>query len=508
MKSTDINITTLSEDIRQIANPSGGEKLDMLRFCKDHPSPILFRDKKPILDISQDEFVGIFDLKSNHYFLSPGQVYRMGTYRKLSLPAIIALMLKAAWEIYMAELSGTSDDSGLDLGSRLKDSLSVEKHIMDFKPNRDKFYALLKDHAEGAESHTAYSKCDFYIRDLLEENTFLIENEKIGQLYPEEVITEKILLNRIPESQQAAYFRQKERWKLKSTELDDMLLHLERRKRMNQNLEDRYFRTFAKSELEKSKLQYRVERFRIIMMLIPLQPDLSYRDLVRLASDRMLKADKEKNELKKKISRSFNYIGEPGSDSSTDNVSADFRKGYMDACKKLLKKLFFLLHSDTCPNYNQLSQQKQGKINELWLQLLKGSREESYSLSQSMMLYSLPDLEKLESIYRRACEILDINPGNFEIGNRLEFMISIGTPVDELLEFLTNETESLELHLAHLDLIQTEYTNEDKTHSYREALNDVSVHTEKLRRDIADLKEQVNNLKQKISNGLSKMAKS
>ena len=59
MKSTDINITTLSEDIRQIANPSGGEKLDMLRFCKDHPSPILFRDKKPILDISQDEFVGI-----------------------------------------------------------------------------------------------------------------------------------------------------------------------------------------------------------------------------------------------------------------------------------------------------------------------------------------------------------------------------------------------------------------------------------------------------------------
>ena len=180
----------------------------------------------------------------------------------------------------------------------------------------------------------------------------------------------------------------------------------------------------------------------------------------------------------------------------------------MDACKKLLKKLFFLLHSDTCPNYNKLSKQKQGKINELWLQLLKGSREESYSLSQSMMLYSLPDLEKLESIYRRACEILDINPGNFEIGNRLEFMISIGTPVNELLEFLTSETESLELHLAHLDLIQTEYTNEDKTHSYREALNDVSVHTEKLRSDIADLKEQVKNLKQKISNGLSKMAKS
>lgn len=508
MKSTDIKITTLSEDIRQIANRSGGEKLDMLRFCKDHPHPLLLGDKKPILDISQDEFVGIFDLKSNHYFLSPGQVYRLGTYGKLFLPATIALMLKAAWEVNMAELSGSSKDHGPDLGSRLKDPLLVGKHITDFNPNRDRFYTLLKNYAKGDESIITYSKCDFYIRDLLEGNTFLIENDRIGQLYPDEVITEKMLLQSIPESQRAAYFRQKEKWQLKSSELDDMLLHLERRKRTNQNQEDRYFRTFHKSELEKSKLHYRIERYWVILKLIPNYPDLSYRELLRLASDRMLKADKERNELRKKISKSLTYLGDPGLDYTDEPVSADFRNSYMDACKKLLKKLFFLLHSDTCPNYHTLSQQKQGQINELWLQLLKGSREESYALSQSMMLYSLPDLEKLESIYRRACEILDINRGNFEVGNRLEFMISIGSPVDELMEFLNNETESLELHLAHLELIQNEYTDENKTQNYRDALNDVSAHSDRLRKEIDELKEQVRKLKQKISNGLLKIAKS
>jgi hypothetical protein len=508
MKSTDISITTLSEDIRQIAKRSGREKLDLLRFCRDHPSPLLFRDKKPILDISQDEFVGIFDLKSNHYFLSPGQAYRVGTYGKLSLPATIALMLKAAWEMYLAELSGSTEDSEPDLGSRLKDPLTVDKYITDFKPGRDKFYALLKDYAVGAATNTTYSKCDFYIRELLGENTFLMENEKIDQLYPEEAITEKMLLHRIPHSQKAAYFGQKEKWKLKSIELDDMLLNLERRKRMNQNLEDRYFRTFAKSELEKSKLRHRIESFRIILKLIPHRPDLSYREVIGLAGDKMLKEDKERNELRKKISRSFTYIGDPGFDNSTQPVSAEFRNRYMDVCKKLLRKLFFLLHSDTCPNYHKLSQQKQGQINELWLQLLKGSRGESYSLSQSMMLYSLPDLEKLESIYRRACEILDISPENFEMGNRLEFMISIGTPIDGLMEFLNNETESLELHLAHLELIQNEYTDEDKTHCYREALNDVGVHSDKLVKEIAELKEQVRKLKKKISHALLKIAKS
>ncbi len=70
MKSTDINITTLSEDIRQIANNAGGKKLDMIRFCRDHPDPIMLQDKKPILDITQDEFVGVFGRKSDHFFLS------------------------------------------------------------------------------------------------------------------------------------------------------------------------------------------------------------------------------------------------------------------------------------------------------------------------------------------------------------------------------------------------------------------------------------------------------
>jgi hypothetical protein len=275
---------------------------------------------------------------------------------------------------------------------------------------------------------------------------------------------------------------------------------------MNQNIEDRYFRTFFKSELKKSKLYYRIEKYRIILKMRRDHSELSFRELIRLAEDKMMKADRERNELKMKITRSLTYIGDPGLDNADEPVTAEFKNAYMDSCKKLLKKLFFLLHTDTCPSYHILSQQKQGQINELWLQLLKGSREESYSFSQSMMLYSLPDYEKLESIYKRACEILDISPENFEIGNRLEFMISIGTPLDELMEFLNKETESLELHLAHLELIQNEYTNEDKTQVCREALNDIGSHADSLGKEIADLQEKLQHLKEKISNDLLQVA--
>ena len=108
-----------------------------------------------------------------------------------------------------------------------------------------------------------------------------------------------------------------------------------------------------------------------------------------------------------------------------------------------------------------------------------------------MMLYSLPDLEQLEGLYKRTCEILDIDPDHYEVGNRLEFMISIGTPLDQLMEFLHTEIENLELHLAHLELIQNEYTSEDITQYYRTALNDISAHSEIMRKEIVNIKKRL-----------------
>ena len=88
----------------------------------------------------------------------------------------------------------------------------------------------------------------------------------------------------------------------------------------------------------------------------------------------------------------------------------------------------------------------------------------------------MPDFEQLESIYQKACRILEIDPEDFTIGNRLEFMIRKGSPIDSILDFLGTETEKLSLHLAHLELVQNEYTNEDLAQAYRDALSDIREH--------------------------------
>ena len=507
MRKTTDQITKLSDDIRQIFIHAYGEESEMIRLCKDHRYPFLYHDKKPVLNVTRDEFVGIFNLHSNHYFLSPEQVFRLGTYCRLALPNLIALLLKAEWENFLSKISDYSPGSGSDFGSIIHNQELINMYISDFRPNNEQIFSLIRDFSYRAYPDITFSQIDFFIRDLLEGINFLIENDRIGLLYPRKDITEKILLCKITEQQRETYIRLKELWKVKSTELDDMLLYFERRKRLNLGIENKYFRTFAKIEAEKSSLNYRVEKYKMVLEIMRDRPELSYRELIMLAEQKLIDTEREKNEINNKIIRSRNIIVDIINKDSQSTVTLEFRNSYMQACTRLLRKLFFLLHTDTSPNYAGLSRPKKTEINKLWLRLMKSTKDELYSFSPTMLLYSLPDYEKLESIYKKACEILGINPECFEIGNRLEFLIRMGAPIEKILKFLKSETDQLELHLAHLELVQNEYTSEDQSQIYRDALADINGHFELLKQEVSDLKEQITRLKKEISYRLIKVTR-
>ncbi len=137
---------------------------------------------------------------------------------------------------------------------------------------------------------------------------------------------------------------------------------------------------------------------------------------------------------------------------------------------------------------------------------MKSNKEELFSFSPEMMLYSMPDFKQFESIYLKACKILELDPKDYSLGNRLKFMIRKGSSFDIIMEFLAVDTKSLSLHLAHLELVQNEYTNEDQTQYYRDALMDVTVHTKKLDVEILALKNQIKELKQEILTKYHKIA--
>ena len=498
MKPHNNEITKLSEDIREIFAHAFGTKSEMIRLCKDHRNPYLHTDKEPVLDITQDDFVGIFDNALNHFFIHSDQAFRLGQYCGLSIPNLIALMLKAEWEIYLCDCAGCANETAINPGPILTDKDLIGSCINGFSPNKKEIINLITNNSSGSESGLSVSEIVFFIQGLLEDSHFLIKNEQVTDLFPGNGITEKIILHKTPEPQREEYIRMKELWNIKSSEIDDILMKLERKKRLNMGIENKYYRTFYREESDRLKGRFRLKKYKVMLEIIKDQPGLTYRELVEMAGERMTEAEKEIGEIRNRIARSQNCIEDIISQGTFSQVSEEFRNSYMESCKTLLRELFFLLHTDTCPNYLNLPRKKKNSVNKLWLMLMKSTKNELYSYSPMMLLYSMPDYEQLEAIYRNACKVLDIYPHKIAPGNRLDFMISKGVSLQAIMEFMKRETDQMGLHLAHLEMVQNEYTNEEQARVYKHALSNISQHTENLKNEVAEIKKQITIIKKEI----------
>jgi len=491
-------ITTLPEDMLRISSNHGGRKLELNRLCRDCRDPFLLSDKKPVLNITQDDLVGIFADNSRHYYLSPEQALRFGVFCGLDLPRVIALMIKAEWEGLIPAIAGYSVKPHHESASFLKDQNTINKYIHEFKPDTGKFYTLIRDIFHNSDQETTYGLIDFLISDLLEEGKFLADNDEAGTLYSDIKLSELKMLAEATDLQSTEYKELKIRWIEKNSELDDYLLILEEKKRSSLNSADRYYQTFNKQESEKAALVFRIEKLRIVLSIMNEQSGLSYRMLIEMAEERLEKTERNRNEIKQRIMRSQNYIDFRSFGIKDSYMTEELKNKYIKEVKTLLRKIWFLCHPDTSPNYNKLSDESRKEVDDLWLRIMKSAKEEQFSYSPHMLLYHVPDIKLLKDAYFRLCSLLDVEPELYEVGNRLEFMIRTGVPISGISEFLKNDIAKICLQLTNLELVQDKYTDEPAALRYRAALENISKHSDKLKKEINDLRKTLVSLKNDI----------
>jgi hypothetical protein len=494
MKQTHQKITPLSIDIRA-AVKNFDASVEMTRLCNDVSDPILLPDEKPVMNISQDEFVGIFDLRHNHHFLTPDQVFRVAIYCRLELPCIIALLIKSSWEIYLAEMIGYAESEKI-LEPHLTDQATLSEHLRDFIPEAHEIHQLIIQIPYDTNMTKSRENVNLIIGDLMKEAKFLKGNKLISHLFPVGDHSENSLLRKASVAQQQEYQGLKSLWKIKNAEFEDKLLLLERKKRTNINLTDRYFRTFGNLELKLASLNYKCKKFQKVLELKHFNPEGCYREILKAAIEAISAAEKKQLELRDKYSRSLNFIGGFPSEGPT-NFSTNDYIDYEVACKQVLKQLYMLLHPDMY-SYKEVSEQARQKLDELWLELMQANEERLVSYSNGLLLSSQPDYYKLRSMLNKVCDILNIDVDNLKVGDQLEVLIKQGSSVKKLIEFLNSDLQSLQFHLSNLELKQYTYSNDEQTQIYREALMDLEAHREKLQSDIINATQEIVNLKAEV----------
>lgn len=505
MKKIKFKITTISEDIRQINHIAKTGNQDMTRFCRDHHDPVLLEDNLPVLNkIYQDQFIRMFDLQFNHYFPEPEMMYRFGIYHNLQLPNLLALMLKAGWELYFSEMIGYTSGSGINLEERLKNRLLVKQFITGYRPENKEMFQLVKELPYETRIARSRENLNQIISDLIHDQNFLLGNDQIDRFFPEKAHHERLLLNGGTIAQQEEYYRLKDLWQTRSTELEEKLLLLEKKKRMNLNTEDRYFKYFGKHIISRASLTYQIHKYKKILELKNIRPEAPFKELLKKAIDSITEEERQNQELSNKYARSLNFLDESMGECSGHFSSPDLLK-YDEEVKKILKKLYFLLHPDLL-DHRPVAEVDRKRLNKLWMELMRQTEEKEYSFTPRFLMYSHPDYYKLMSILKRACKILRIDMDNLEVGDQLTSLIRKGSSLKELLEFLKKDAEKLQLHLTNLDLVQQDYSNDRQAQFYREALLDKDQYRVKLNKEITACREDIIQLKKIIRKEFKKVA--
>ena len=492
--------TLLSEDILRIANNLTSEKLDLNTLCRDYSNSAVLTDKNPVLNISRDDLVGVFDYGINHYCLAPGQVLRFGEFCSLNLPQMISLMIKAEWESLISTVLRYSfSDPQLNLATALRNKEFTDKYIRDFRPDTGKFFTLVRDTARTSEEIT-YSLIDFLINEFLADEIFLGDIGQNGIHYSDSENNELIMLSEASESQRIEYHNLKLKWTEKSAELEDYLQSLENRKRENLNAVNRYMEIFGESEIKRTELNYLVNKLTLALMILKEKPGLTYTEVLKSAEERLVSYKTEIDELRKNIARSHNCINADDFGIPVTHITKELQIKYDKEVSSLIKKIWKLCHPDVSPRYKNLSDEKKEEMKELWHRTMSSLENEKHSYKPNMLLFHRPNLKNLESIFLKLCKMLNVDPEHYEVGNRLKFMISTGASIAEVIEFLKYDIGILNLQLTDLELRQDEYTNEIQAQKYRTATNNISRNTDKLNKEISELEIRLQTLENEIAN--------
>jgi hypothetical protein len=339
---------------------------------------------------------------------------------------------------------------------------------------------------------------DLIFTDLLKSNNFLADNMEINDLCSYQVLNKELFLGNMSQTERQKFEELKAKWHFKLSEVEEKLYLFEQTKRINLNTENRYLKAFGNLEIEKSLLLFRISKNELVLKLINEQPELSPKELIKKTNEILTNTIKEVTSLRQKTARASNCIESLIDTGSQSCVTDEFKDSYIRKYKKLQRKLFFLLHSDTCPNYSNLSDPSKEMLNSWWLELMESTNEEFYYYTPMMFLYQVPDYEKLLSIYRKVCEILDIWPEDFETENHIDYLIRMSHSPDEVMDFMKNDIERLGLHLALLDVVKDQYTNCNKALDYLDKLERFSAYADELGKEIAKLKVHVKDLEKKL----------
>jgi len=303
---------------------------------------------------------------------SSRDVISLGNRLGRDLHQALALAIKWDWERQLDKERRHQTGMRLAMKGPAMGALDTVFCKAGFTLDANQLFQTFQDHGHWAH-RSGYSSLTFGVlvkeMVLLELYAFSNDSRELEDYIQRQTRSLELLDSRT-EGEKAAYWTAKEDFIDCSKRLDEPLMSVERYRVRNANIRWQWMKTFGKSYFELKKQSIRFENAKMRMDLLEINPQLTYAELVQLASESEAEKEKALNALSREV------LSAPGFEKTIlmdDAGETDFIK-HQQNLKTIFRKIFLLIHPDrlcTNPMYENLTASQKKRLEHLWHEVMR-----------------------------------------------------------------------------------------------------------------------------------------
>lgn len=402
-----MQIFLLEDDLKQLLTKNisnSSEDIQLEQLAKDHPQALYLVDpntkqSQRIGSLTIEQLRHIDDYGTQHIFIPPEDLIRLGAFLNLDIYHSLALVLKVSWEKHYAHWQGWPSQSS-NLRKLLLNTNNITEAQNHFNPDSRQILELFQQcHSYGYADLDGYDarSWDTLIQEMILNDIHLISQTSHElNLFARTKHKELGILQQATPSERERFWLCKCRWIAVQEELAEQLLFLENRRIEAAQLQKRWLQIFGQ---EYVALQHQAMELRLCQMRLKLLEMDETLDEGKLEQTLHEKVQEEHQALKQlqfhsKMSAWMQQL--PAINPNKINwadVAHQYQE-YRRRCKNVLLELWKTIHPDQIQNhpaYAQLTQQQRDYLTALSKDILSIKMDESDTMSAPHVR-----LEKLE----------------------------------------------------------------------------------------------------------------
>ncbi len=438
-------------------------------------------DGEPVVDIPRGRSRKIFEYGTVHTFPTDEDLDRICAFFAQDFYPSANFLLKGCFEQHCASEAGFKQgghECMRDILCPVNNSQQFAAFQWSFKPDIAKLYTLpwLNEKAQ-AQGYETLEQFEGLVEHMMASNIYLlsIADSDFQAFVAEEQERQRLVQEGTAEERGRYWFLKRE-WLSLLRKTDAMAEQVESERLKHAEVQRQWLSLFGSLELELEELNCRRSYLERAILLKKARPGAAETDITEQLAEQEREQSRKISELRRQVTMAP-LLDKSSMEGTT--VSPGQLDEEQEACKRLMRKIRMLLHTDrleTDPAYQKLGEAERQQLHEMLLEAVSIKPYE-LGIPKKFARYDMRTQQGLRHVLRQIESILQLSEVDITVSADIK-----GDSLQDKLRWLSSEISILTSILLNDDARLQSFAEDEENQRKQSVIENESVH-ERIRAD-------------------------